>query len=189
MARRGKNNGLIIDSEMTYWEAVLDGVNPECPAKIIHQQVLLSVEYYSFDGKLHCGQIVVNRKVKRDVARIFRLIKKKRFPVAKVVPISAYDWDDEQSMRDNNSSAFNYRKAVLKKKLSDHAFGMALDINPKLNPYIKGSCVQPLGAVYNPHRLGAITRDNFIVKKFIELGWHWGGLFRGRLDYQHFYKR
>ena len=55
-------------------------------------------------------------------------------------------WCDLRSMQANNCSAFNYRSMIHKTKLSYHALGLAVDINPMLNPFIKGSTVLPEGA-------------------------------------------
>ena len=43
-------------------------------------------------------------------------------------------------MQDNNSSSFNYRSiagGAARSLLSLHAYGLAIDINPLQNPYIK----------------------------------------------------
>ena len=44
--------------------------------------------------------------------------------------------DDELSMEDNNTSAFNCREIPGTGPWSQHAFGRAIDLNPLLNPYI-----------------------------------------------------
>lgn len=48
-----------------------------------------------------------------------------------------YDADDEASMSDNNSSAFNFRFISHTTKISKHGLGMAVDINTLYNPYVK----------------------------------------------------
>ena len=176
---------VIVDSDYNLEDA-LQGIN--IPAEIKKDLVLVEVQYYSNDGKLHQGQLVISKELRSDVAKIFEIIKKEKFPVAKVIPIVRYDWDDEKSMEDNNSSGFNYRFVAKTKKLSNHSFGKAIDINPLLNPYIRKDLHQPEGSVYDPSRPGTITKNSFLVNEFNKLGWEWGGDWSKSKDYQHFEK-
>lgn len=176
----------VVDSDMTFEEAI---AGTKAPQNVIDDLVLLNVEYYSFDERLHRGQLVVHKDVEEDVARIFDLIRKERFPVAKVVPIVAYDWSDDASMLDNNTSAFNYRFIAGTKRLSQHSFGRAVDINPFNNPVVYPSGkVSPDGAKYDPNAPGAFTEDSPIVKEFKRLGWRWGKYFTKYDDNHHFDK-
>ena len=112
-----------------------------------------------------------------------------KFKVNKVVPIVAYDWSDDASMADNNTSAFNYRFIAGTKRLSNHSFGRAVDINPFNNPVIYSSGkVSPKGAKYKKGNDGVFSKDNPIVKEFLKLGWRWGGNFNSFKDYHHFDK-
>lgn len=177
---------IIIDSKMTFEESVA-GI--ELPREILNQLELVNVQYYSFDGKMHQGQVLINKKVKKDVVEIFEVIKEIKFPIAKAIPISRYNWDDERVMLDNNSSAFNYRNIKGTRIKSYHLYGLAIDINPMQNPHIKRGKVYPENATYNPETLGTFTKDNLIVKEFIKRGWSWGGNWKSSKDYQHFEKR
>lgn len=94
-----------IDSQLTFEESIA-GV--ELPKQILNQLELIEVQYFSFDGKLHQGQLLVNKKASTDLIEIFKIIKETKFPVAKVIPIVKYNWDDDKSMLDNNTTAFNY---------------------------------------------------------------------------------
>ena len=123
-----------------------------------------------------------------EVADIFEEIKAARFPIEKMVPVARYGWSDEATMEDNNSSAFNFRKMQGERQLSKHAYGCAIDINPRLNPYIKKGIAQPAGAVYNPAVQGTITDDGPVVMAFAKRGWQWGGDWRKSKDWQHFEK-
>jgi len=178
---------IIIDSEMTFEEAIFGS---EAPVNIIAELVLLDVEYYSFEGKLHRGQVVVHRAVAADIVEIFEIIKETKFPIAKAIPIVKYNWSDSASMADNNTSAFNYRVVAGTENLSRHSFGKAIDFNPMQNPYIsKAGVFSPEDSKYDPTVAGTFTQDNIIVKKFIEKGWVWGGNFKSIKDYHHFDKR
>lgn len=176
---------IIIDSDYTIEEALM---GKDIPDKIKRNLTLIDVQYYSFDRRLHQGQLVVHRDLSTDLIKIFKKIKEEKFPIAKVIPVVHYNWDDEKSMEDNNTSALNYRFIAGTNKLSNHSFGTAIDINPLLNPYIRRDLHQPEGSEYNTDIKGTITKDSFLVKEFKKLGWEWGGNWKDRKDYQHFEK-
>lgn len=181
----------IIDSKCTSLrEAIRDPKIP-IPWKVRRTLVLVTVLYYSFDGKVHQGQLVVHRDLKEDVKQIFARLLTIRFPINKVVPIVEYDWDDNASMADNNSSAFNYRPIAraIPPRWSEHAFGWAIDLNTVQNPFIdEQGTVSPSGAVYDVSVPGTIAPDGELVKIFLERGWAWGGHWKSIKDYQHFQK-
>ena len=91
-------------------------------------------------------------------------------------------------MAANNTSAFNYRTIAGTVRLSNHASGRAIDINPRQNPYIKGQVVQPPGAKYEPNAEGTLTEEHPVVRAFLKLGWAWGGHWTTTQDYQHLEK-
>lgn len=181
----GSPDKVIIDSNYSLTEAT-KGL--EIPPGIMKTLVIIDVQYFSFDNKLHQGQLVIAKELRSDIEKIFAKIKAENFPLAKVIPIVYYGWDDEKSMEDNNTSGFNYRFIAGTKKLSNHSYGTAIDINPLLNPYIRKDLHQPEGSVYDPSRPGTITKNSFLVKEFRKFGWEWGGNWKDRKDYQHFEK-
>jgi hypothetical protein len=191
MSAPGTIQDPIIDSEITLSEAL----RKFAPLKLKNRQRLVDVLYYSFDGKIHKGQVVIDYRLVSDIQQVFRTALDTRFPIKSVIPISherfckngVYN-SDGQSMLSNNTSAFNYRQVTGGKKLSMHAYGYAIDINPVQNPYIKGRVVLPEGAVYDPHRPGTLTSISPVVKIFKRLGWTWGGNWKSLKDYQHFEK-
>lgn len=149
---------------------------------------LITVEYFSFDKKLHRGQILIHEDLAKDLIEIFEIIKQKKFPIEKAIPINYYNWSDEKSMRDNNTSGFNFRKIRGSVKLSAHALGRAIDINPKQNPHIADGKFFPPNSSYDQNAEGTITSDSFVVKEFKKRGWMWGGNWKRNKDYQHFEK-
>ena len=180
------NEEIIVDSLMNFSEAIEGTTAPE---EILDSLSLVDVLYYSFDGKKHQGQLIVNSDLEDDVYEIFALIEQLKFPVGKVIPVVAYSWDDQESMADNNSSSFNFRVIEGTTKLSMHSLGKAVDINPVQNPVIyPNSVIAPQGAKYSPSNAGTFTADNAIVQEFIKRGWHWGGNFEQPKDYHHFEK-
>ncbi|UCH66097.1 MAG: M15 family metallopeptidase [Ignavibacterium sp.] len=176
---------IIIDSDYTLEEA-LQGIT--IPPSVKKELEIVSVSYYGFDGLLHKGQIIVNKKVSADIIEIFNVIRETKFPVEKVVPMVEYNWSDDKSMQDNNTSSFNYRFLSGSKVLSMHASGLAIDINPKQNPYVKNGSNSPAGSLYELDENGTICPDSEIVKAFKERGWSWGGDWKSLKDYQHFQK-
>ena len=176
-----------IDSQMTFEESVKGS---RAPKEVIEKLRLLDVTYFGFEEE-HFGQILVRSEVADEVEQIFKELKELKFPIEKVIPIVSYSWDDELSMADNNSSAFNYRLIKGTDRLSKHSFGRAIDINPKINPYIgKNGQIEPAGASYDKSAKGVITEDSSILAVFNKYGWEWGGTWgdRGFFDYHHFEK-
>ena len=191
--RRGSLKHPIIDSAMTEKEA-FDGLDPKCPEEIRTRQRLINVKYFSTDGRVHQGQLVLDTELVDDIERVFALALKERFPIRSVIPIADRRfrkdgrWDDELSMEADNTSAFNYREITGGGRLSNHAYGRAVDINTFENPYIKGNTVLPHGATYDPKVAGTFNAGSPIVREFLRLGWAWGGNWSDRKDYQHFEK-
>jgi len=177
---------ILIDADYTFDEALRGS---SIPSSVKNKLDLVSVKYYGFDGKLHQGQIIVNKEIANDIVEIFKVIEEEKFPVEKVVPIVDYNWSDEKSMNDNNTSSFNYRFISGSRILSMHANGLAIDINPKQNPYVKNGTSIPAGSEYRLNDKGTIEPGSKIVKAFKERGWTWGGDWKSLKDYQHFQKK
>ena len=186
----------VIDSEMTRAEALAQNPKSLAPESLLPLLVCETVLYWGFDGRLHQGQIVVHHKCVADVIAFFALAKALRFPIAKVVPIShpRYAWSDELSCSDNNSSGYNYREIAGEPgKLSKHALGIAIDINPMHNPCIEfdpdGREISrtPVRGFYHTELQGTLTAHHPLVVHMKSLNWDWGGNWRkyGLLDYHH----
>lgn len=183
--QQANKDSIIVDCSYTLNEAL---ANKYIPGYIRKDLRIVDVYYYSFDNKLHRGQIVINKKLVEEIKKIFNELMTAKFPIKKAVPVVFYNWSDIASMKDNNTSCFNYRHVAGTKYLSPHALGTAIDINPELNPQIRNGRVIPPGAKYNPHRPGTITRNGIVVKIFRKFGWQWGGTWTTTTDYQHFQK-
>jgi peptidoglycan LD-endopeptidase CwlK len=169
---------------MTFEEA-LHG--KEIPQEIRDTVTLVTVPYFSFRDTVEEGQFVVHRELASEVEEIFKTLREMHFPIHHMTPVAAYGWSDDVSMAANNTSAFNYRTIAGTTRLSHHATGRAIDINPVQNPYVgvNGS-VAPLGATYDLSQQGTVTED--IVNVFKSYGWEWGGDWSDRKDWQHFQK-
>ncbi len=179
-------DSIIVDSNMTEKDALK---STKATKEIIDNIRLIEVDYYSMDGKIHKGQVQVHKDVVSDIKSIFKLMREIKFPIKKVIPIVKYGWSDDKSMADNNSSAFNFRYIAGTKRMSKHATGMAIDINPFLNPVIySDGKISPKGANWDKEVPGTFYSGHPVVKKFKELGWKWGGDFKSFKDYHHFAK-
>ena len=177
---------MIVDSNMSFAEAI---AGTDAPPDVIGNLCLVEVCYCSFDGKLHQGQLVVHEELRQDLSDIFTLIKNTGFKVAKAIPIVRYGWSDDLSMADNNSSAFNYRFVACTERLSLHAVGRSVDINPFLNPvFYEDGVSAPPGASYDLTAEGTLSGEGPVVQAFKSKGWRWGGNFESIRDYHHFEK-
>jgi len=181
---------ITIDSSLDKTAALRQNPSLFCPEDIIKCQEIIEVMYYSFDGKIHQGQIVIHRELIEDVRKIFNLILEQRFPITSVIPDAdpRFHWDDDLAMEAGNSSGFNYRMIARTTRLSNHAYGRAIDINPQQNPYITKDFAKPKNTIYNVKAPGTIVRGDIIFSSFREMGWAWGGDWEDRKDYQHFEK-
>lgn len=152
------------------------------------------VRHMGFDGEAKDGELVVNKAIADDVLAIFEELYKADYPIEKVRLVDEYDADDEASMSDNNSSAFNFRFISHTTRISRHGLGMAVDINTRYNPYVKTVdgklSIEPAnGADYVdrskdfPHK---IDHEDLCYKLFKEHGFTWGGDWTHSKDYQHF---
>ena len=94
----------------------------------------IHVLHVGFDNQVHEGELVVNKDIADDVLEIFKELYESGYQIEKVRLVDEYDADDESSMSDNNSSAFNFRFISHTTKISKHGMGMAVDINTLYNP-------------------------------------------------------
>ena len=157
----------------------------------------LRVLHYNYDGKTQIGELVCNKTIASDLLSIFRKLYDVRYPIERMLLIDNYDADDEKSMSANNTSCFNFRFITgSTTKVSKHGLGLAIDINPLYNPYIKGNKVEPkAGKPYSTHREALskkrkdiITPSSLPYRLFKKHGFHWGGEWKNLKDYQHFEK-
>lgn len=165
-----------------------------CPLELESLRYL-HVLHYDFNGEIAEGELIVNTAIADTTLSLFKELFEVHYPIEKMVLIDAYDADDERSMEDNNSSAFNYRFIAETEVLSNHALGYAIDINPLYNPYVYTrkdgtTFLQPYNAgdyvdreTGNPYY---ILKDDTCYNIFISHGFSWGGDWNTKKDYQHF---
>lgn len=152
----------------------------------------LTLLHYDLEGRVRQGELVCNRRIADDLLCIFQELYRQHYPIGSVRLIDDYDADDERSMQANNTSCFCFRTIAGSTKISKHAQGMAIDINPLFNPCVKGRRVQPASARKYADRQRRfpckITTGDLCYRLFTERGFKWGGAWNSLKDYQHFEK-
>ncbi|HEY5159582.1 MAG TPA: M15 family metallopeptidase [Gaiellaceae bacterium] len=152
---------------------------------------LLTLSYHGFDGRSRSGRLIVNRSVAAQVIAAFRKLYQAGFPIRRMQLIDVYGGSDFRSIEADNTSAFNCRRATGSSSWSNHAYGLAIDINPIENPYVTASgsvAHQASRPFLNRSRIrpGMAYPGGALVSAFHSVGWGWGGYWSGDRDYQHF---
>jgi D-alanyl-D-alanine carboxypeptidase len=174
-------------------------LKPEAPVGC-ERLKLIKLSYVDFEGRTNTdGEMVTMDVAASHVLHIFNKLRQIHFPIARVRLMNHYDGDDEASMADNNTSAFNVRQVTNGgEAFSLHAYGLAVDLNPIQNPYAKRSGAtlrfSPQSGVDYANRLndrpGKSIRPGMaeqVVDIFAEHGFLvWGGYWDDPIDYQHF---
>lgn len=151
---------------------------------------LVRATYVGFDGRDRQGSVVVAARYAKGMLAVLRRLHAKGFPIRRMELIDRFGGDDHRSMHHDNTSAFNCRFVNGTNRWSNHAYGEAIDINPRENPYVSGSYVSPPeGRAYadrDERRPGMIFGHGVVTSSFERiLGWEWGGLWPSPTDYQH----
>lgn len=162
---------------------------PGCPVPLRDLR-LLTITHWGFDGQPRPGELVVHAAHAEGVRRVFAELFAAAFPIEQVRLVDEFGGDDDRSMAANNTSAFNCRSVRGSRRWSQHASGLALDINPLQNPYVTrgGTVLPPGGHEYlrrEGSRQGVITARGPVMAAFARIGWRWGGRW-STPDYQHF---
>lgn len=160
-----------------------------CPVSL-DDLVALSVSHWDFEGNVQQGLLIVAKSHAEGLSTVFQRLYDAKYPITSIRPAVEYGGDDNKIMAANNTSAFNCRAITGGTAYSEHSYGHALDLNPRINPYIKGTKVlPPEGAAYvnrDPSVPGLIVDGDAVVTAFSAIGWKWGGHWTSRKDYQHF---
>ena len=143
------------------------------------------------------GELICHERIADDLLDIFQQLYDAHYPIERIQLIDEYGADDEVSMSANNTSCFCFRTVEGSNKLSKHAQGLAIDINPLYNPCVRRRTdgivhITPAaGKQYadrnrqSPYRL---RRGDLCYRLFLKHGFIWGGSWRTVKDYQHFEK-
>ena len=162
---------------------------PSCPVASGDLRYL-TMSFWGFDGRAHTGEMIVNTRVATAVTRVFGHLYDARFPLEEMRVTAAAELTAAPTGDGNNTTAFVCRSAVRQTRWSAHAYGLAIDVNPFCNPYIKGNLVLPeLASSYVDRanvRPGMILAGDVVVRSFADIGWPWGGNWKSLKDIQHF---
>jgi hypothetical protein len=164
---------------------------PGCPVEPA-QLRRVHIDYIGFDGRTDRGELIVHEDLVPQVIAIFEQLFRLRYPIEKMRTVDHYaEADDELSMEDNNTSAFNCRMIPGSDNWSPHAYGRAIDLNPRINPCLYASgYFEPRNAAAYLDRSrtdpGLLHIGDPAVHAFTDAGWRWGGEWTAPLDYQHF---
>jgi hypothetical protein len=156
---------------------------------------VLSYRYYGFDKQTHIGQIVVNAKVAQPLSTVFAKLYGMRFPIRDGAFASTYGPHPDQS--GDVTASFECRDAAASPcsgnatthHWSMHAYGEAVDLDPRENPYVGCGMTRDKTALSymkrSRHRPGMVTPA--VRSAFASIGWGWGGSWFGSTkDYMHF---
>lgn len=167
----------------------------DCPLPLTELRYL-HVLHKDLSGRTSEGELICNVRIAESLTDIFKTLFTENYPIEKIRLIDEYDADDELSMNDNNSSCFNFRYVSYTNRISLHGYGMAVDINPLYNPYIKEvdgkTIIVPANSADFEDRTKnfpyKIEEDDLCCRLFAEHGFKWGGKdLPGEKDYQHFF--
>jgi hypothetical protein len=153
----------------------------------------VALRHHDGAGGHPTGVLVVHRVIADDIVAVFSDLYAQGFVIAHMEGIERYGGSDDESMAANNTSAFNCREMTgMKGVYSLHAYGLAIDVNPLVNPYVKGGRILPKSGSAYVDRVkrvpGMIVPDDGVVRAFRARGFTWGGDFRALKDWQHFEK-
>ncbi|HSS73593.1 MAG TPA: M15 family metallopeptidase [Gaiellaceae bacterium] len=167
-----------------------------CPTPLTDLR-LLTVGYWGFDNRAHHGQLVVNKAAAGPLAKAFGQLYELRFPIRHMRLAFMYGPPRGRPKGGDITGSFSCRKAVPSPcngnasgtHWSNHAYGLALDLNPVENPYVGCGMTRDKTALSyldrSNTRKGMVTPA--VIRAFASVGWGWGGSWTGDTkDYMHF---
>lgn len=165
--------------------------SPGCPVRLRDLR-LVSVTFWGFDAEPHTGQLVLRSDVAGQVAGVFAELYDARFPIEQMRVVTQADLDAPPTGDGNNTAAYACRPTRGSTSWSAHAYGLAVDVNPFMNPYTRegSDIVLPELASSYLHRSwrrpGMVLRGGLVTRAFARIGWTWGGAFSSVHDPMHF---
>jgi len=161
----------------------------ECPVTMAELRYV-KISHYGFDGRFHTGEMIVNTTVAEEVVEVFAILHEARFPIEQMRVTALEEVDDHPTGDFNETGSFVCRPAVGSDNWSYHAYGLAIDVNPFNNPYVKDDLVIPeLASAYADRedlRPGMIVPGDVVTEAFADIGWEWGGNWNTLKDWMHF---
>lgn len=163
--------------------------SPSCPVPLGDLRYL-TVVFRGFDRKVHRGELVVAASAAPKVERAFRALFAVGFPIEEMRLPTTQDLHAKATGDGNNTAGYVCRAARGQTRFSEHAYGLAVDVNPFDNPLVKRDLVVPeLASAYKDRtwrRGGMFLPGGSAVSAFTSQGWGWGGSWTSSKDYMHF---
>ncbi len=162
--------------------------NPDCPIGLA-DLAYITVSHVGFDGGIHTGEMIVAAGAADDIIGVFAELFAAGFPIEEMRVITAEEIDAPRTGDGNVTTSFSCRPAVNSANWSQHTYGLAIDINPFHNPYLKGDLVIPELASFYLDRdltLPGMVDGTVVVDAFAAIGWKWGGNWSSLKDWMHF---
>ena len=153
--------------------------------------VSVHMTYRNYDGAVGEGVLVIHRRLATETVDIFRQLFNVGFRIARMQPYE--DFGQGEYASSNDTVGFYCRPAQDDPgSWSWHAYGMAIDINPLINPFDDPKeGWWPPGSAGNSDRTtdapGKLAGGSAAVAILLGHGWAWSG-FADRPDYMHFGK-
>ncbi|TDP97331.1 D-alanyl-D-alanine carboxypeptidase-like protein [Labedaea rhizosphaerae] len=162
---------------------------PGCPVAKADLRYL-TMSFRGFDGRVHTGEMIVNAAVATKVTTVFGQLFDRRFPIEEMRVTTRAELSAPPTGDGNNTGSFVCRPMVGQTTWSAHAYGLAVDLNPFINPYVNGDLVLPeLASSYLDRswvRPGMVRSGDAVVRAFAAQGFAWGGYWTRPKDLQHF---
>jgi D-alanyl-D-alanine carboxypeptidase len=152
----------------------------------------ITINHYGADSKMHRGVMIVRSDLASEIRFAFDRSLGVRFPITRMNNPNAYGGNDPKQMAADNSSGFNCRRVVGNPyRMSPHSYGIAIDVNPRQNPYrdVTGKWWPSNGKNFidrTPRRGGMLDSKSTMVRTLSADGFFWGGRWYPGRDYQHF---
>ena len=160
-----------------------------CPTSV-EELAYLTLSFRGFDGLAHTGELIVAASVAEDIVSVFEALFEAGFPIEEMRITPPEFLDAEPTGDGNDTESFVCRPATGGTTWSQHALGLAIDINPFHNPYLRGDVLIPeLAGDYLDRQRGLpgmITEGDVVTDAFDAIGWGWGGRWNTLKDWQHF---
>ena len=160
-----------------------------CPVRLDELRYV-RVAFWGFDQLHHTGELLVHRDVAEQIVQVFADLHEARFPIEEMRITRRDELDAHPTGDGNNTGSFVCRPTVGSSSWSQHAYGLALDLNPFHNPLDRDDIVIPeLASAYldrSDIRPGMIVAGDAVTQAFARIGWGWGGDWSSSKDWMHF---
>jgi hypothetical protein len=163
---------------------------PGCP--VGHADLAwVRLTYRGFDRARHSGEMLVNGSAAPDLVQVFRRLYRADFPIESMGIARLTDLDAPPTGDGNGTGSFACRPIRGGTEFSQHAYGLAIDVNPFQNPLERrdGLVVPELASAYTDRswrRPGMIVEGDVVTEAFAAIGWTWGATFSAPKDTMHF---